>query len=328
MRIRTLRLEEYERLLDLLDLWPLDDGWQGRDFFRRYMEDDPSFSVRNVWVAIDGENRLRSCVQIFPRSILLRGQAVRCGGIGSVFTHPDARRQGLAEDLLKAAVVAMTQRGFEVSLLFAARIAWYTKLGWRSLERPAWYLSSPRAGRVDRRQVAIRPFDAPRDMSSVCSIRSEYCAELDGPALRDAEAWSASLLLAGNPDEDFLVAQKGDEVVAYARSTTIAQRREITELGYVNGAVGEMAQTLVALLQSASGEALLVHSDCDLLACLEQRGVGLRRTADASLMLRVLDSEALARRVGLQVDSKESARAALWQDLVGGQLSFWSADRF
>ena len=157
MRIRTLRLEEYERLLDLLDLWPLDDGWQGRDFFRRYMEDDPSFSVRNVWVAIDGENRLRSCVQIFPRSILLRGQEVRCGGIGSVFTHPDARRQGLAEDLLKAAVVAMTQRGFEVSLLFAARIAWYTKLGWRSLERPAWYLSSPRAGRVDRRQVAIRP---------------------------------------------------------------------------------------------------------------------------------------------------------------------------
>ena len=53
MEIRTLRPQEREALLDLLDGWPLADGWRGRDFFRRYLEDDPSYADEDVWVALD-----------------------------------------------------------------------------------------------------------------------------------------------------------------------------------------------------------------------------------------------------------------------------------
>ena len=121
MELRTLRRSEREPLLDLLDLWQMPDGWQGRNFFRRYLEDDPSFADENVWVAVDA-GRLVSCVQIFPRPLCIGGKAVPAGGIGSVFTLPDHRRNGIAEALLNRAVEAMSRAGFEISLLFAARI--------------------------------------------------------------------------------------------------------------------------------------------------------------------------------------------------------------
>ena len=95
MELRTLRRSEREPLLDLLDQWQMPDGWQGRDFFRRYLEDDPTFSDENVWVAVDA-GRLVSCVQVFPRPLQICGKAVPAGGIGSVFTLPDHRLNGTA----------------------------------------------------------------------------------------------------------------------------------------------------------------------------------------------------------------------------------------
>ena len=43
MEIRTLKASEREQVLDLLDRWQMPDGWSGRDFFRRYMDLDPSY---------------------------------------------------------------------------------------------------------------------------------------------------------------------------------------------------------------------------------------------------------------------------------------------
>src|SRR4029453_16203186 len=54
VEIRTLRRDEREALLELLDGWPLADGWRGRDFFRRYLEADPTYEDANVFVAGGG----------------------------------------------------------------------------------------------------------------------------------------------------------------------------------------------------------------------------------------------------------------------------------
>src|SRR3990172_5194715 len=110
MQIRTLRRDERERLLELLDLWPLPDGWKGRDFFRRYLEDDPTFEDDNVVVAADG-GALAACVQIFPRPVRMRGCAVPMGGIGSVFTRPEQRSDGVSRRLLAFALERMRERG-------------------------------------------------------------------------------------------------------------------------------------------------------------------------------------------------------------------------
>ncbi|MBW1687500.1 MAG: hypothetical protein JRS35_20890, partial [Deltaproteobacteria bacterium] len=65
MRIRRLEQGEREEWLDLLDGWELLDGWRGRDYFRRPIEDDPSYEDANVWVAEEA-GQLVCSVQIFP----------------------------------------------------------------------------------------------------------------------------------------------------------------------------------------------------------------------------------------------------------------------
>ena len=83
MELRPLQRSEREPLLDLLDHWELPDGWRGRDFFRRYVEDDPTFEDENVWVAVDA-GRLVSCVRICPRPLRIRGEAVSALGAAGV----------------------------------------------------------------------------------------------------------------------------------------------------------------------------------------------------------------------------------------------------
>ena len=129
MEFRSLGPGERESFLSLLDGWDVGDGWRGADFFRRYVDRDPTFEDRNVQVALD-DGRPVSCVQVFPRPVQLRGRVVSVGGVGSVYTHPDFRRRGLAERLLALAGERMRERGMQLSLLFAARTAWYAKLGW------------------------------------------------------------------------------------------------------------------------------------------------------------------------------------------------------
>ena len=90
MEIRTLRRTEREPLLRLLDHWDVGDGWQGSSFFRRYQGDEPAFRDEQVWVAAEGED-LMSCIQIFPRPLQTPAGSVPMGGIGTVFTHPEAR---------------------------------------------------------------------------------------------------------------------------------------------------------------------------------------------------------------------------------------------
>lgn len=133
-RLRTLRAGEIEALLELLDGWPFPDGQRGRDFFRRYIELDPVFEPRNVWVAEQG-GELVSCVQIFPRRVRIGGEALPMGGIGSVFTRPEHRRRGVAGALLERVIEAMRERGMVLSYLLAERLRWYGQYGYRPWSR-------------------------------------------------------------------------------------------------------------------------------------------------------------------------------------------------
>ena len=125
MKIRTLQQSERERWLDLLEGWDLRaDGWHGREFFRRWIDDDPTYADENVWVAVDGID-LISTVQIFPRQIRVLGHSVPTGGIGSVFTRVDRRSSGAAGAVLERATEAMTERGLVKQLFSLANTRTY-----------------------------------------------------------------------------------------------------------------------------------------------------------------------------------------------------------
>lgn len=325
MELRTLRRFEREPLLDLLDHWQMPDGWQGREFFRRYLEDDPTFSDENVWVAVDA-GRLVSCVQVFPRPLQICGKAVPAGGIGSVFTLPDHRRSGVAGALLDHAVEAMSGSGLEISLLFAARIPWYTRLGWRS-----WVVTRTllqRRGPVPPAAAAeILPFDPVRDLAAVKAIHRHYSGALDGTVVRDEALWTASLANAGNPEEDFRVARVGGEVLAYARVAILEGFPIITEFGRGAGGAAALADLLAAMVDEHAAAGNL-HLDPELERALDSRGFSFHRGEDPTGMLRCIDAAALAERLGVEPPEGGDPGSLLEAVLPAESFGFWTADRF
>jgi GNAT superfamily N-acetyltransferase len=301
------------------------DGWRGREFFRRYLEDDPSFADENVWVAVDA-GRLVSCVQIIPRPLAICGEPVPTGGIGSVFTLPEYRRSGIAGALLDRAVEAMSGSGLEISLLFAARIPWYTRLGWRS-----WSVTRTLLERCDPARPAaaaeILCFEAARDLAAVQAIHRHYSGALDGTVVRDESLWTASLANAGNPEEDFRVARDRGEVLAYARATVLEGFPIVTEFGRGAGAVAALADLLAAMVggHAAAGN---LHLDPELERVLVGRGFRLHRGGDPTGMLRCIDAPALARRLGLAPPAAVEPGVWLETVLPAERFAFWSADRF
>ncbi len=228
-RIRTLGENETEGLLDLLDGWPFPAGESGREFFRRYVELDPAFEPRNVWVA-EQQGQLVSCVQIFPRQVRVGGKVLPMGGVGSVFTRPERRTQGLAGALLERAHDSMRERGMLLSYLYAERLAWYGHYGWRPWSAGVRTLDWPQAS-------AFAGTGAARLLAPVTSgVSLPEASELkrlwrlyaegsggkppDGIVHRASEAdWSASLALAGTPDEDIWLACDQDSARPGARQT-------------------------------------------------------------------------------------------------------------
>jgi GNAT superfamily N-acetyltransferase len=342
MEIRTLRPDERESLLDLLDGWELPDGWRGRDFFRRYVERDHTFVDENVWVAAE-HGRLLACVQIFPRRLRVLGQPVPTGGIGSVFTAPEARGAGLSTKLLERSVGAMGARGMELSLLFAERIAFYEARGWRSWRRDQTLLTSsgdasPPPG------VELDDLDAERDLPTIAAIHSAYSAQRSGTAVRDEAAWRTSLGVAGNPAEEFRVARRAGSPVAYARAIALGGVLCISELGRLEDAADALAALLAGALsprspdpiapgRAAAGRfrslaVLPSFDDLSLTVALENRGVRSRPIEDRSAMLRCLDAGALAGRLSVSLLPGERDDAFLRRILPPEQLVSWPSDRF
>lgn len=349
MEIGTLHPTERENLLELLDGWALADGWAGRDFFRRYIERDPTYADENVFVAREGD-ALLSCVQIFPRRIRILGHAVPMGGIGSVFTRRDRRSEGLAGAVLEAAVDAMRERGMPLSLLFSERVTFYQEHGycsWKSQRALAKRSGSPpgvaavqAVGKDERSSVhplEILPFDADRDLRQVEALHEDYSAPRNGPVVRDAALWRASFELAGNPDERFTVARRGDELAAYLRVTRLYERPVATEVARAANEAGALAALVDASLapredteadEPLKDLLLPAFDDLEFTLALEQKGISSQPLDDPTNLLRCLDGPALAQAIHAPMWEGETDQQFLERALPLDEFVFWPADRF
>lgn len=349
MEIRTLLEDERELLLELLDLWELPDGWRGKDFFRRYIEIDPAYRDDNVWLACEG-SRLLCCVQIFPRLVRVLDHDVPTGGIGSVFTHPEWRSSGLASSVLEAAVKDMLSRGMELSLLFAARESFYQRYGWnrfkshRTVLRCADASAAASFSAASNSAISIETLRPEEDMPAIREIHRGYSSGRTGTTVRDDALWKATLEMAGNPAEEFKVARAEGTIVAYARAALLEDVFQVTELGRSDRGSEALAALLADLMQARDPDPLTppgkssralrsfailpAFDDINLTVALEQRGVASHPVEDPSAMLRCLDADALARRLGTTRFPGEEASQFLERILPLDGMVFWPADRF
>ena len=346
MEIRTLEAGERDAWLDLLDGWEdMPDGWTGRDFFARWPLHDPTYADENVWVAAEG-GQLLSAVQIFPRTVRVLDHAVPAGGIGSVFTHASRRGERLAGRVLEQAIAAMRGRGMELSVLFATRFDFYGHYGFASWKNQrAWMrrVEAPRALAPRDPELEISRFEWDRDLENVKVLHAEYSRSRSGTVVRDDALWEASFELAGNPDEELVVARRAGELVAHLRLVRMFGKLVVTELSRSDDAE-PLAELIDAELRprqpdvlcraeqssEALREALLLPSfdDLPLTVSLEQRGISAQVVDDPTNMLQCLDAEALGARLEVSVRSGETPTELLKRVLPPENFVFWPADRF
>jgi GNAT superfamily N-acetyltransferase len=295
-------------------------------------------------VAADG-GELLSCVQIFPRPLQTPGGVVPMGGIGTVFTRPDARGRGLAGGLLGRAADDMRARGYCCSMLFTGRMRWYAKLGWHSWGVRRALLERLAGGEPGPGAAEVASFDRARDLGSVRALHESYSGLLPGTVVRDDALWEASLRNGGNPLEEFRVVRSGGQCVAYLRAVVLSGILVLSEFAAAPGFEDALAGAIRASLEprdpdplatgtKPSAELRRVASTVslrfapELAAALLRRGVSLVEHDDPSCMLRCLDAEALGARTGLSQRPDEPPVDFLRRALPPEDFTFWSADRF
>src|SRR5215471_14815740 len=181
---RTIATHERDAVLDLLADW-LND----RAFFARYFTHDPSFRDDLCFVAADGA-RIVGTLQVFRKTVRIDGATLAVGGVGNVYTAPEYRQAGLASALLERAIAAMHQHGFDVSLLFATRLDFYARLGWRSLSR---YLSFIEPAASATPPAPTTQFSEGSDLDGVMAVYALHSAPIPGSTVRDAAYWNGQL---------------------------------------------------------------------------------------------------------------------------------------
>src|SRR5579875_1632493 len=322
MLLRSARPSERDQVLDLLAEW-----YHDRDFFARYNHHDPAFRDDFCLVAEEG-HRIAATLQIFDRQINLAGEPVRLGGIGSVYTSPSHRRQGLASALLELAARRMVDEGFELSLLFTDRTDYYQRFGWEAAERQ---------------------FAPGRDLAGVMEVYQEYSGRCDLTVCRDSRYWLGNLQYAGNPDEYFVVRGTATHVRAYARAMRFFDYPMVMEYGCRPGDQASLLPLFKHLGEVANGSArglgsgacsalapanpsqptglLVTHSahDSKLEQGLVQAGVSLMHHSDRLYMWRVLLPERIGARLGVR---PEEAQRRLIELASSPQSLYWTADRF
>lgn len=300
----------------------LEHAFGVRELFERYMDFDPEFSYGDVLLAVDGGAPV-ACVQVFAKTIRLRGRTVRLGGIGSVATHASQRGGGLATDLLERALERMRAREMAISLLFAAPVApLYERLGWRRIPAPLLRLS--RSGPSDSPEPG-RDFQ-PADLERVTALYDAFTAPLSGPTLRDARYWRGQLRTAGTPNETFRLAHRGRELAAYVRSAAFNGRLRVLEYARAPDAPDSLAALLASAIPAAHPLYVPFVRDPELAAALESRGVAIALAADPSPLWRVLDRAVLADTADLPPSASD---ADLLHSLIERPpATYWPSDRF
>lgn len=347
MELRPARGSERDQVLDLLALWYGDRG-----FFARYNQHDPGFRDELCLVACEG-GRIVATAQIFERIVNLRGARVPMGGIGSVYTMEGHRSRGLGSALMRLAVATLEREGFEISLLFAERLDFYARFGWRSVTRQFSALADTRTMRTAA-GFRLARFDQERDLQEVAALHRGYSGRFDGAVVRDLAGWRGNLRYAGNPGEYFVVCRRetSDEIAAYARAMMFYGFPMLMEYGYAPEAADAMLALVRHIGEAASGAApslplegggdtamlrnladppgpalLVTHSAHD--PALEERlraaGVFVMHHPDDFFMWRVIAPHKLARSLGVATDQAE---AALFAMLQTPNALYWTADRF
>jgi GNAT superfamily N-acetyltransferase len=357
MEIRTLKAQDPMILAGMLDGWRLAEGWTAGDRFRKQVEFDPTWSLENVFVAVE-QDQILAAVSVLPRHLKILGHGIPTGGLSNLYTDPNSRGRGIATELLERVCEEMRARGIELAVIFPgaapATSEFFNKRGWHSWGGQQTILrrdqDAHEPGVKDDETIEVQPIHSgdERALQSVKAIHAAYGASRSGTVMRDDGGWRACLQLTPAPREEFWIARRGGLAVAYARASIIEDVLTITELGRFEDGASALAILVESLLVPREGDALIkgaaisrlesvqlrsflvlpTFDDIGLTVALEHRGIRSHPMDDARASFLCVNLIGIASRLDVDLLPAEDGRRFLNRILPPDAMVFWPADRF
>ena len=162
------------------------------------------YKAENTVVGVYQSGRLRTCLQLIPYQIFLRGRVVDSSYIVGLATFPEGRRGGLIKELLAASLAEMRRRRHFVSLLMPFKASFYYPYQWEFCYHHLKYSLNL----ADLRPVAASAgqFRLIRDFTGIDDLQAVYrqfTAGRHGYVVRSEQNWQ-NLLQAHFDEKGFV----------------------------------------------------------------------------------------------------------------------------
>lgn len=145
-----------------------------------------------IWGHMDGE-QIAAKLHLIPLSVYIHGKEMKMGGVSSVATWPEYRRQGLVKELLYHSLTYMKRHGQTISYLYPFSFGYYRKYGWElAFGKKEYTIPIARFTNTKRPSGYIRRENA--DISLLNTIYSTYAQTFGGMLARDEKWWHDRIL--------------------------------------------------------------------------------------------------------------------------------------
>lgn len=262
--------------------------------------------------APDG-GRLLAALRIWPFLAYFQGRPIPMGGVASVASWPEVRRQGLVGRLMRESLDLMRSEGQTVSTLYPFSYPFYRRYGWelgftRTLyEIPLSELDPYRRPPGGR----FRPA-GPDDLPALDALYRRFVRRWNGPLLRESSWWRQRILdHSGAPAPGIgprraVLWEDGHRFRAYLvygfqspnPQAATAEQRLLRVYDWAVEDGGAFRALLSFLVQHDSMAASLTMpapSDWDFLPLLVNPRVKVRKEAGA--MIRIIDMDRFLHQV-------------------------------
>lgn len=276
------------------------------------------------------DGRLVGALGVWDVGQWFGGRCVPCGGVGGVVVAPDARRRGVATDLLARSLDEMRDRGEVISALYPMTAAPYRRFGWE-------FAGEHVHRRVPTRALATLP-PAPDDVTvrpagreaaaASAPVFAEVAARHDGNLAR-SEVFQARRFDLEDGDYAYVAERDGTTigvlVYHHARSDDPAAVYDlrVDELVGLDGAAELALWRVLASSTPAAADVGFVSRPADPLLLLLAEDE-LRAPPRAwHWMLRLVDAPAAVAARGY----RQGARATVELEIADARAP-WNAGRF
>ncbi|MFD1363563.1 GNAT family N-acetyltransferase [Lentibacillus salinarum] len=145
-----------------------------------------------IWGLMD-DDRLAAKLHLIPLACYINGKTFDMGGISSVATWPEYRRQGAVKQLLYYALKHMRTNGQTLSFLHPFSFAFYRKYGWEhTFSQKTYTMPIDRLKREWGAKGYVRRMND--DIPALDSIYTAYAKQFNGTLVRDDKWWTQRVL--------------------------------------------------------------------------------------------------------------------------------------